>query len=184
MTKTLPELDEESLVLVESSAEFSTCRRYRYVLRRRFGAGGAVMFVGLNPSTADESRNDPTVNRCIGFAKRWGYGTLIVGNLYAWRATNPHDLKAVREPRGEKRPRHPDRNLVILRRLAREVDLIVAAWGAWPGPMSLRAERVLGELSSNGERAVMTLGLTRSGAPRHPLYVRSDAELIPYPCDG
>ena len=93
------------LILAESSAVVSPCERYRYVLRRVFGSGPAVMFVGLNPSTADEHRDDPTIRRCIGFAKRWGYGTVVVTNLYAWRATQPRDLRqaacAVGEPAGE-----------------------------------------------------------------------------------
>lgn len=77
------------MVLVESSARFSDCRRYRYTLTRRFADGPTVAFIGLNPSTADEHADDPTIRRCLGFAKRWGYGELVMLNLYALRSTDP-----------------------------------------------------------------------------------------------
>ncbi len=157
------------LVLAESSAEFSPCRRYRYALRRVFAAGGTVMFIGLNPSTADESTNDPTVTRCLGFAKRWGYGTLVMANLYAWRATGPAALKTAVEPCGERVPGHPDRNLQRLVPLARQASLIVAAWGAWPGPVVNRPHSVLKCIGP-----CVALRLTKYGAPLHPLYAKGD----------
>jgi len=80
-----------------SGAGFSECRAYRYALWRRWdwqGYANQVMFVGLNPSTADETEDDPTIRRCIRFAKDWGCGSLLMLNAYAWRATKPRDLHA------------------------------------------------------------------------------------------
>ena len=87
--------------LLESSAVFSECRRYRYVLRRIWDREKSpAMFVGLNPSTADEVRNDPTVTRCIGYAQRWGAGGLIMTNIFAFRSTDPNGLLAIEDPVG------------------------------------------------------------------------------------
>ena len=70
---------------MQAGAEFSPCRRYRLTLRRRWDSAPQVLFGLLNPSTADESRDDPTVRRCIGLARSWGYGALAIGNLFAFR---------------------------------------------------------------------------------------------------
>jgi hypothetical protein len=88
-----------SLTAERAGAEFSPCRRYRYALYRDRGAllGPKVMFVGLNPSTADETVDDPTIRRCIRFARDWGYDGLIMANLYAWRAPKPRDLYATED---------------------------------------------------------------------------------------
>lgn len=166
------------LVLAESSADFSRCRRYRYALRRTFGAAGTVMFVGLNPSTADETQDDPTIRRCIGFAKRWGYGRLIVANLYAWRATDPRELRAARRPVGEVRPDGLNLNDWWLSTLASEADYVVAAWGASPGPVRGRPERVVDLLSNCG--SLYALELTKHRCPKHPLYTKATAEPVPY----
>ena len=164
------------LIVAESSAEFSPCRRYRYVLRRVFAEGPSVMFVGLNPSTADEARDDPTIRRCLGFARRWGYGTLIMANLYAWRATDPRELRAAPWPDGGKPHDY------WLRRLAAEADLIVAAWGADPGPVPHRPALVLRILQASLERGrLVALGVTKHGQPRHPLYARGAAVPVDYP---
>jgi hypothetical protein len=152
------------LVLVESSAVFSDCRCYRYALRRRFAEGPTVLFIGLNPSTADEHADDPTIRRCLAFAKRWGYGELVMANLYAWRCTLPRALDLVAEPIGA-------RNDVVLERLSREADLRIAAWGAWPGPNPHRPARVMDIVG-----ALHVLDLTKHGHPRHPLYLRADTQ--------
>lgn len=150
-------------------AEFSPCRTWRYTLSRIWEpAGEACMFVGLNPSTADESLDDPTVRRCIRFARDWGYGGLRMLNLYGFRATYPRDLHAAREPIG------PDTD-EWLAELARHSGLVVAAWGADPGPYLGRPARVrelLGDVS--------VLGFTQQGQPRHPLYMRADCQPQPW----
>jgi hypothetical protein len=147
----------------------SECGRYRYLLDREWPAPlspvGHVqlnaLFVMLNPSTADAVLDDPTVRRCIAFAKTWGYSTLTVCNLFALRATSPRDLRAHPDPVG------PENDNYIYHRSA-VADLIVAAWGAHGGYLN-RSEKVLDVLARNGP--VFKLGLTASGEPRHPLYV-------------
>lgn len=142
---------------------------YRYNLWRAWdvdGAGGRVLFVGLNPSTADARQDDPTIRRCIRFARDWGYGGLWMANLYAYRATDPKALRTAENPIG-------DRNDHWLLSLARRARLTVAAWGAWPGPDPHRPANVMDLLGG-----LHVLGLTAKGEPRHPLYMRADCEPI------
>jgi hypothetical protein len=150
-----------SLFPDRQSAEFSPCRRYRYSLWRRWDDGPYVMFVGLNPSTADETQDDPTIRRCIGFARDWGYGGLCMANLFAFRATDPADMKAAADPVGPE-------NDASLERLACEAGLVVAAWGVHGTHLDrarqVAAARVLGDFT--------VLGLTADGHPRHPLYLK------------
>ena len=111
-----------------SGAGFSECRAYRYALWRRWdwqGYANQVMFVGLNPSTADETEDDPTIRRCIRFAKDWGCGSLLMLNAYAWRATKPRDLHAYG---GYADAIGPDNDEALAYR-ASQAGLIVAAWG-------------------------------------------------------
>lgn len=144
---------------MDSSAVLSPCRRYRYALWRRWdGSRGVVMIIGLNPSTADEARDDPTVRRCITYARDWGYGGLCLTNLFALRATYPADLKTAADPIGPENDRH-------LRTVARLADLRVAAWGV-NGAHRGRATAVLSSLSG-----LHCLRLSRDGHPMHPLYL-------------
>lgn len=152
------------------SATFSPCGRYRYTLTRDTGVGeGTVAWVMLNPSTADAEVNDPTIRRCIDFTQRWGYGSMLVLNLYALRATDPDEL--IREPA----PCGPDNDRVIAE-LAPACDLIVCAWGTHPmaPPRARAVESLLGP-------AVPLYGLrwTVTGEPGHPLYL--PASLTPQP---
>ncbi|MBK6486993.1 MAG: DUF1643 domain-containing protein [Gemmatimonadetes bacterium] len=153
---------------IVGAAHFSRCGRYRYALWRTWDASRpACCFIALNPSTADATRDDPTMRRCIAFAKRWGFGGMSVGNIFAFRATRPADMKAEPSPIGRANDRW-------LQRLAAESPVVVAAWGshgAWMG----RDARVLQLLG-----AVDCLGVTASGAPRHPLYVRGDTPRRPF----
>jgi hypothetical protein len=141
-------------------AAFSRCGRYRYALWREWDPGGpAVLFVALNPPTADHRRDDPTVRRCIQFARDWGFGSLAVANLFAYRTLEPRLLRRVNDPIGPANDRW-------LSRLVGQAELVVAAWGAL-GDYRGRAAAVAPRLGS-----LHCLGLTKSGAPRHPLYVR------------
>lgn len=150
-------------MLLESSAVFSPCRRYRYVLRRIWDrTTPPAMFVGLNPSTADEVKDDPTVRRCIGYARRWGFGGLVMTNIFAFRSTDPNALVELDDPVGP-------RNDAWLRRLQRRAGVVVAAWGVW-GSLGDREGRVMELLDEP-----WCLGVTKQGSPRHPLYLRSDA---------
>jgi hypothetical protein len=115
------------------------------------------MFVGLNPSTADETSDDPTLTRCINFAKSWGYGGVCMANLFAFRATEPSDMKASDDPIGAE-------NNKWLEKLAKDAALVVAAWGN-DGSYLERSEQVK-ELLPN----LYCLKLNKSGEPAHPLY--------------
>lgn len=157
---------------VVRGATFSRCGAYRYALRRAWDASRPpALFVGLNPSTADAERDDPTIRRCIRFARDWGYGGVLVGNLFAFRATRPVDLKAAAAPVGRANDRW-------LRALAGEAAIVVVAWGN-DGRHRGRDRAVLDLLG-----AVHCLGTTRSGAPRHPLYVRAAATPVAYADDA
>jgi hypothetical protein len=145
---------------------FSPCRTWRYSLRRRLSGTGTVAFVGLNPSTADEARNDPTIRRCLGFARRWGFGLLEVVNVYGLCATEPRALWAAPDPVGPGNDR-------VLSAVVERADLVVAAWGVH----ARRARIAELEWAFEGVR-LHALGFARDGAPRHPLYVRADAELV------
>lgn len=143
---------------VQRTAHLSPCRRYRYALWRRWGDGPHAMFVGLNPSTADETADDPTIRRCIAYARAWGYGALCMANLFAYRATQPADMLAQDDPVG------PD-NDAYLRRLAAEAGVVVAAWGTH-GTHGGRHRAVLDMLPG-----LHYLRLTKDGHPGHPLYL-------------
>lgn len=152
---------------------FSPDRVYRYTLWRSWdgllGNGSYAMFIGLNPSTADEVRDDPTIRRCIAFAKRWHLGALCMTNIFAYRATDPRVMKAVEHPAG------PD-NDNWLTRCAQSASIVVAAWGTHGS--HLGRDREVMQLIPPGRASC--LGITKDGYPRHPLYVRGDARLIEY----
>lgn len=152
-------------------AVFSLDRMYRYVLTRRWEEGRRqLVVIGLNPSTADETVDDPTIRRCVGFAKRNRRSALVMLNLFALRATNPQDLYDSHEAGIDiVGPGNDD----AIRTYAWGDDVIVvAAWGAHGGFL-------------NRDRAVRALGLphlncwgrTKAGHPRHPLYLRADTPM-------
>jgi hypothetical protein len=153
-----------------SEAQFSPCGLYRYTLRRTWGEAPPVLFVMLNPSTATAEQDDPTIRRCMGFAKQWGSGGLLVANLYALRSTDPKGLAAVDDPVG------PENDLWI-ERLAGLALRVIVAWGASSGPDPDRPQRVRSLLLS-GVDELWALGLSRSGAPRHPLYMPKDSNPV------
>jgi len=143
-------------------ASLSRCKTYRYSLTREWGSGGTVVVVGLNPSTADASIDDPTVRRCIRFAGAWGFGRLVIINLFAFRSTDPSRLYHVDDPIGPMNDR-------CIRREIGEADLVLVAWGN-RGKILDRDKAVLAWLPNPH-----CIGVTDQGHPRHPLYVRSDA---------
>lgn len=147
---------------------FSPCRKYRYTLWRNWiGGAGYAMFIGLNPSTADETNDDPTVRRCINFSKEWGFSALCMTNIFGFRATDPNVMKAEADPVGEE-------NDKFLLDIARNASVIVAAWGVH-GAHHGRADRVKQLL---GDR-LMCLKLTKDGHPAHPLYLPKTLKPIP-----
>ena len=156
-------------------AHFSPNRRYRYSLRRRVGFGNRVVaFCMLNPSTADEERNDPTVRRCIDYANRWGFGWLIVVNLAPFRSSQPEDMIAA----GPEPDDIWESNIAAIMAAAQESDLLVLAYGNH-GVREDRAGRVL-EVLAAGKVEAHCLGVTLQGQPIHPLYQRSSALPVPY----
>lgn len=166
--------DSKSVV---SGAMFSDCRRYRYQLWRIWKTDWRAppcLFIMLNPSTADEVKNDPTVERCERYARHWGHGALVVCNIFAYRATDPRDMKAQDDPIG------PENNWEILRAARANADRngrIVVAWGTH-GSYLYRGKAVLELLS---DYTLHALKVTKDGHPGHPLYLRSDATPIRYP---
>jgi hypothetical protein len=156
---------------IEATATISACGTYRYDLRRRWDpAKPTCLFVMLNPSTADATADDPTIRRCVGFAAGWGYGELIVVNLFASRATDPADLRKHRSPVG------PANDATIAAQ-ARRADFHVAAWGMY-GALHGRGAEVRRRFTEWGI-PLHHLGLTREGHPRHPLRLRGGLEPVP-----
>ena len=146
-------------------ALFDASGAYRYKLTRSWpdSGRGVVCFILLNPSRADAERDDPTIRRCIGFARVWGFAALEVVNLFAYRTQSPSELRKVYDPIG------PD-NDGVLRDSASSADCVVAGWGMH-GAYRDRSRHVRALLSETH-----CLGYTASGEPRHPLYLPSNAE--------
>jgi hypothetical protein len=153
------------------TATLSTDRGYRYSLWRQWSGGGSVLnIIGLNPSTADETTDDPTVRRCIGFAKRLGFDALELTNLFAWRATSPGQLSFVRDPIGWE-------NDEAIINAAEYAQMVVCAWGVHGGLYG--RDQVVRDLLSNCD--TWCFGITKDGHPRHPLYLRADSPLVDFP---
>lgn len=156
-----------------SSAVFSRCGRYRYALSRDWGAPGAagrrVCFVMLNPSTADHRRNDPTIARCESRARDLGASAYRIVNLFALRATYPQELRLADDPVGP-------RNDAAILHAAGWADLLICAWGVH-GAMDDRGAAVEQALRRR-DLPMHHLGLTKAGAPRHPLYLKRSLKLI------
>jgi len=154
------------------AAAISDCSRYRYRLDRAWDSGLPVAtFVMLNPSTADGETDDPTIGRCLSYARAWGCGALTVVNLYAWRATNPRELTTADNPLG------PDNDAYLIaaaKSASASGGVLVAAWGANATP-----ERIAEVIALPGMNRLNALALTKAGQPRHPLYLRGD--LTPQP---
>lgn len=166
-------------LLAASGATLSPCGKYRYRLDRFWSGEHALPFIMLNPSTADASQDDPTIRRCMGFARDRGFGGIIVTNLFAYRATSPNDMRAEHFPVGV----FNDDYLTGLMNWAARADVpVVAAWGAHGG-FRRRDEQVLSLARFIGCRMVC-LGTTAAGHPRHPLYVKGDQPFEPFPAQG
>ncbi len=154
-----------------SVAVYSPCERYRYRLTRVWAAGPRVAFVMLNPSTATEVQNDPTVERCERRARALGFGSFAVANIFAFRATDPRMMRAEGDPVG------PGNDAAIVE-LAGQAECIVCGWGSH-GVHLGRGVRVEALLRGTG-RPLHHLGLTLAGAPKHPLYIGYDRQPEPW----
>ena len=155
-----------------SWADLSDDRVYRYTLGRIWDDElEEVVFIGLNPSTADENLDDPTIRRCIGFAKAWGYGALVMLNLFALRATDPRGLRVALDPIG-----YP-RNDYEISQYVQQSALVVAAWGADEFAIQ-RGKDVMEQIRYQGDgHKLHHLGLTKHWQPKHPLYLAKTTEL-------
>jgi hypothetical protein len=145
-----------------AGAKFSACRRWRYLLWRRWSEGATANFIMLNPSTADEVKLDPTCTRAQRYAERWGYGALIVTNVFGWRSTDPRKITEVDDPVG----RGNDRAIL---QAAREASLVVCAWGNHAAHLE-RSAKVVALLRSAGI-PMNFLRMNSNGEPAHPLYL-------------
>lgn len=155
---------------IKKGAVISKCEKYRYQLWRIWDESlPAVMFVMLNPSTADADEDDPTIRRCIGFAKSWGYGGIYVGNLFAYRATNPKELLYQEEAEG-------GFNWPHLLTMEVKCDKIICAWGNYGIVKKLTYKKYKPVLRSKSH----CLGISKDGAPKHPLYLKGDLKPIPF----
>ncbi len=160
-------------LFVKTSVNFSDCRTYRYSLTRTWDEGKPiVVFLMLNPSTADEEKDDPTIRRCINFARDWGMGALTVVNLFGFRSPYPSELLKVADPVG------PGNDVAIAAACAGRV--VVAAWGACERYAQERIVAVT-ELIRLDAKELCCLGYTDAGQPRHPLMMPKASVRIKFP---
>jgi hypothetical protein len=163
--------------MIERKTIFSEDRKYRYTLWRQWSDDlfknrtkeGFIQFIGLNPSTADEILDDPTIRRCMRFAKDWGYMAMCMTNVYAFRASKPEDLKAKQWPCGN------DANFVHIFDVAKEAALIIAAWGTHASFIKVMPELIIETVQSAGKQ-LHHLGLNSDGSPKHPLYLKASTK--------
>lgn len=148
--------------MTPAGAQFSRCRKWRWLLWRRWADGPVANFLMLNPSTADEVKLDPSCTRARVYAERWGYGALVVTNLFGWRATDPGDMKAARDPVGAK-------NDEAIVQAAREADLVVCAWGNHG--LHLDRSTHVRVLLKEANVGLHVLRMNGAGEPAHPLYL-------------
>jgi len=155
---------------VRRAAIFSDCRRYRYTLERYWDSGSPqILWVLLNPSTADAKKDDPTNRKGMKFSRRWGYGSCIFVNLFAYRTPHPKEMKKQKDPIG------PNNDHIILKQ-AHLADTIVVAWGN-DGEHLGRDEEVLSLLA---DFRLMCIGKNSGGQPKHPLYPSYRTALVTY----
>lgn len=157
-------------LFLERDAVLSEDGKYRYLLRRTWDARlPRALFVMLNPSTADAAVDDATIRSCIRLCRSWNYGSFEVVNLFAWRATDPNELRKVPDPIGLAN----DRSISAA---AGRCDVLICAWGAH----QIAAQRgaAVWHLIRQHRPAVFCLGVTKDGSPKHPLYIKSGTPLV------
>jgi hypothetical protein len=160
-----------SMASMACGAKFDKSGRYRYALWRAWSADyPRIVFILLNPSTADVQKNDPTIRRCMGFARDWQFGAVEVVNLFAYRATDGRELLKAVDPIGEENNR-------FLMCAVERCSTVVVGWGT-RGTLLGRDREVISLLA--GRKDVYCLGTTKGGHPRHPLYLRGDTVLEPF----
>jgi DNA-binding XRE family transcriptional regulator len=151
-------------------AVISDCGTYRYELTRRWADGDLLDWIMLNPSIADGDQDDPTIRRCMGFARDWGFNGIRVTNLFAYRATQPMDMQDARDPIG------PDNRHYLS---VEAGSLTVCAWGSHPAVHERWKSSVHDAIQHRD--ALICLGYNQDGNPKHPLYVPKNAAARPWP---
>lgn len=158
---------------VKADAVLSDDGMYRYALTRdwfpKTDRSGHVLWIMLNPSTADADVDDPTIRRCQAFARAWGFDGITVVNLYAYRSTDPKALRTVADPIGE-----ANDDVIESYFGALGVGRVVCAWGA--NPMAAKRVPRIKALARDADRALWVLGTTKDGQPQHPLYISATRE--------
>ena len=157
---------------MHSQADLSVCGLYRYLLQRQWGDGAICAFVGLNPSTATADSDDATVRRCTAFAKNWGFSGITLANLYAVRCRRPQILSTHQDPVGPENDR-------FLLPTVKQAHTLVAMWGNHglkSYGLSARRDQDILALRDDWQ----CVGITKRGAPRHPLYAAKTSALIPF----
>lgn len=161
----------------DRACKFSPCRKYRYTLWREMGdlftANNTefIQFIGLNPSTADEVQDDPTIRRIMDFSKQFGFQNLCMTNIFGWRDTDPKEMKKQADPIGLE-----DNDWLL--RVANSAKMIIVAWGN-DGEHLKRGQRV-GDLLRQFSPKVYCLGTNSDGSPKHPLYLSSSLRPVRY----
>ena len=176
--------------MIKGSALLSVCGNYRYTLGRHFDEQPPgvkrVVFIMLNPSTADADDNDPTITRCMGYAQSWGCSDLIVVNLFPLRATDPKELRTHPQPEGvpfpEPLPESPAGTMLeyanydFIQRACRSAWRVICAWGTHS-----MARRQYETIAANIKLPTLyCLERAKNGAPKHPLYLKKDLQPIPW----
>jgi hypothetical protein len=152
-------------------AIFSSCKKHRLQLWREWDSNlPKVLFIMLNPSTADDQQDDPTLRRCKDFAKQWGYGGLYVGNLYSLRAVDPKTLLKV------SKFNHRD-NYKHLVSMVQQCQLVVCAWGNYP---IIKKLGITLNVFNHLEQKLYCIALSKTGTPKHPLYLKNSLTPIPF----
>lgn len=166
---------------VRGGATFSECGRYRQALTRDWTPPDTeprtVFFIGMNPSVAAADVSDPTCHRELGFAQRWGYTRYLKGNILDWRATSPGDIP------GDPAEACSPANLPALVGMAMQAEIVVLAYGKLHRRYQGIVQNILTQIQATG-RPMYCLGLNKDGSAKHPLYLRKDTELIPFPVEA
>lgn len=159
--------------MYEKNAVFDNDKVYRYSLIRKWNDNGIkIVWIMLNPSTADENIDDPTIRRCIGFSKIWGAGEIEIVNLFAYRSTNPKQLYSYADSIGK------ENDLFILDSI-KKANKIIIAWGSH-GSLLKRSEYVILNLLKDYHKKIFFLKKLKDGEPGHPLYIKYTQELSCY----
>lgn len=165
---------------VRGEARFSTCGRYRQTLIRDWTQAGTtartICFIGQNPSVADAETSDPTCHKELGMSRRWGYTRYLKANMLDWRATSPRDVP--RDPTIACSPA----NLPSILAMANEAETVVLAYGRLHPRFAPIVADIIARLRAAGH-ALHCLGLNKDGSAKHPLYLRNDTPLRPFPAD-